>query len=657
MKRRIISSLLVLIMAVGIIGNISVGAVEYGVENQNMPAKTYTQKFSDVPPSHWGFSYIGEMVERGVLNGYPDGSYYPENTVTRAEFAKIMTVSAGISIYQPGYQYFDDVAIEEWYAPYIHSAYPFLSGYEYDFGRYYRPDVPALREDIAVALVKLKGYDTLGADESILDVMFTDAESISDNARIYVATAIERGLVSGYQDRTFRGQDSITRAEAATMLWRAYQYGDDNKVFDEEITAPTTAPQSTTVPSSTTKPIKTSAPIEDNDTTEMPKIESSDKNYIIDTIVKANVSNSHLYATDDGEYIYYYDGEDDAIYKINIENSSKIKICTLSSLEYENYETVTKTVVKEVEKTVPKTVEVTEDTEEEAEFDEEVEENSEIENEALEQETENEELNDEESAPYEEYEVVIEEIEEEVTEEELKGTYSDYCLEQIYYNSGNDKVLVKGYFSKYQTVKSNTPKSDEKIIWYEIDGNDLEVYSDLYLKDRNGSSLNRDIVIGNTDNGNVIVSDYYGNMYIYDLENKKLENVIGRDRSCKYIYTEENSFYGLRVNYANMVLCKYNFITQQWEQQWDDFTEYNLYGLKDQIFYLWNIEEGSIYKIASDGNPQKQDIDLINDVEIIDFNNMPSSNVNESVDRLFIINGCYIFYDKDAAAWRVIKER
>ena len=116
---------------------------------------------------------------------------------------------------------------------YVEAAYPYLSGYAINNSSYYQPSMPALREDIAVALVKLKGYDTAGYDESVLTTMFSDAYSISAAARPYTATAVQRGLVSGYEDDTFRGQQGITRAEAAALLWRAYRYGNDNKAFGD----------------------------------------------------------------------------------------------------------------------------------------------------------------------------------------------------------------------------------------------------------------------------------------------------------------------------------------------------------------------------------------------------------------------------------------
>lgn len=207
--------------------------VGYGEELSSAPTKSYSQKFNDVKKKHWAFSYIGEMSERGVLNGYPNGNFYPENNVTRGEFAKIMTLAAGLTIPKNASSSYTDVDDDDWYCPYIETARYYLSGYVTNGRSYYLPESNALREDIAVALVKLKGYDTTGYDESILKAMFTDWQSISTSARKYVAVAVEQGLVSGYDDDTFRGQGAVTRAETATLLWRAYQYGNGNKDFEQ----------------------------------------------------------------------------------------------------------------------------------------------------------------------------------------------------------------------------------------------------------------------------------------------------------------------------------------------------------------------------------------------------------------------------------------
>ena len=50
--------------------------------------------FSDLTSEHWAYKNVTNLVENGVINGYPDGTYRPEKTITRGEFFKlIMTVS------------------------------------------------------------------------------------------------------------------------------------------------------------------------------------------------------------------------------------------------------------------------------------------------------------------------------------------------------------------------------------------------------------------------------------------------------------------------------------------------------------------------------------------------------------------------------------
>lgn len=218
-------------------------AVEYGEELKNTPTRKYSQTFTDVTENHWAFSYIGELVSDGVLEGYMDGKFRPENNVTRAEFAKIMVTAAGLKTTTAQATTFEDVSLTDWYSPYIETAKDFLTGYNYGGSAMYLPNKAALREDIAVALVKLKGYDVSIADLGMLQVMFSDYDSISESAKRYVAVAVERGLVSGYNDGTFKGQQSITRAEAAALIWRANQYGSDNKIMGSETTSvPTEAP-------------------------------------------------------------------------------------------------------------------------------------------------------------------------------------------------------------------------------------------------------------------------------------------------------------------------------------------------------------------------------------------------------------------------------
>jgi|GEM_PF-3737598 len=206
--------------------------------------KVYTQTFQDVPTDHWAFQYIEELVECGVISGYPDGTYQPDRIVSREEFAKIMVLASGLKTLQVSISKYEDVPLDHWASAYIETASPYLTAYQSGSTLLFKPTDGALREDMAVALVKLKGYDTAAADLGLLQTMFSDVNTISTSAQPYVALAVDHGIISGYTDGTFRGQKTITRAEAAAILVRAFQYGDDSKIVvdDTEITPSTTEP-------------------------------------------------------------------------------------------------------------------------------------------------------------------------------------------------------------------------------------------------------------------------------------------------------------------------------------------------------------------------------------------------------------------------------
>jgi len=214
--------------------------------------------FSDVGSQYWANGAIEALSARKVISGYPDGKYRPEKIVTRAEFAKIMTLAAGLTAKKVTEVSFADIEAKDWHAPYVETAKGYLSGYRLPNGSMiFDPDAPALREDIAVAIVKLKGYDkTRLADRSIIEGMFTDYDSISDYAKDYVALAVENKLISGFPDDTFRAQKPITRAEAAAILYRAYQFGSDNKEGQA------VEPVKTDIPDVQEQPVKIDFPIE-----------------------------------------------------------------------------------------------------------------------------------------------------------------------------------------------------------------------------------------------------------------------------------------------------------------------------------------------------------------------------------------------------------
>lgn len=81
--------------------------------------QTYSNTFSDVAKSHWAANYIGYMQQFGIITGYADGSFRPDASVTRAEFAAIASRFERLT---EGTKSFSDVPSSHWAAKYINFA-------------------------------------------------------------------------------------------------------------------------------------------------------------------------------------------------------------------------------------------------------------------------------------------------------------------------------------------------------------------------------------------------------------------------------------------------------------------------------------------------------------------------------------------------------
>jgi len=192
--------------------------------------------FKDVNQNHWAYEYIMWLFERNIIEGVGNGYFDPNGTVTRAQFAKMMVLTLKLDLYSPDTPSFLDVKKSNWEYAYVESAKPYLTGFRTANGDYYRPSQPAVREDMAVALVKAMGYQNDTVDESILN-RFADANKISPNLRRYVALSVKHGLIEGKTgggQPLFDPQGNLTRAEAATLLYRAFKKNEEKVTYDED---------------------------------------------------------------------------------------------------------------------------------------------------------------------------------------------------------------------------------------------------------------------------------------------------------------------------------------------------------------------------------------------------------------------------------------
>jgi len=167
--------------------------------------------FSDIQ-GHWAQKNIEELIERGAINGYPDQTFQPGRSITRAEFISVLVKALSL---EPGSgRIFTDTA-NHWARTSIATAAAHGITNGYDENRF-GPDDLISREQIAVMLQKAALLSYAG-EKSV----FSDTELISDWAADAVCICSGYGVVKGYEDNTFRPQRSATRAEAAAMIVRA----------------------------------------------------------------------------------------------------------------------------------------------------------------------------------------------------------------------------------------------------------------------------------------------------------------------------------------------------------------------------------------------------------------------------------------------------
>lgn len=198
------------------------------------PSFAESKSFSDVNSMDWYFEAVMTLAGKGIISGYDDGTFKPLENVHRDAFATMMVKSLNLNLEKPSSASFEDVEKSHWAYKYVETSKYYMTGYVSNGKYYFKPSNNAVREDMAVALVKALKYDISG-NESHLE-KFIDADEISSNLKDYVATAVKHGLMSGSPvdgGFEFSPQSDLTRAETAALLMNLIK-SEKVEVADEE---------------------------------------------------------------------------------------------------------------------------------------------------------------------------------------------------------------------------------------------------------------------------------------------------------------------------------------------------------------------------------------------------------------------------------------
>lgn len=203
---------------------VMLASVPVFAENEPSTSKTM---FSDTN-GHWAQTTIETMAMIKGFVGYPDGTFQPDQALTRAEFLAALVRAANKGMrFRPQdpvrseSKGFEDVEPTHWYDPVVKTALARSWIISTDYGTSLQPNEPITRKEVARILARV--FKQLAVDLPDRSVRaFQDVEQ-SASFRTDIDEASGLGLLTGYPDGTFRPNGTLTRAEASSVLLRTLQ--------------------------------------------------------------------------------------------------------------------------------------------------------------------------------------------------------------------------------------------------------------------------------------------------------------------------------------------------------------------------------------------------------------------------------------------------
>lgn len=153
-------------------------------------------------------------MNRGLVNGYPDGTFKPERLITRQEWVVLLNRLLAPELEIQTVSFMDANQISNWALKSIQAsvALNWINGYP---DGTFKPNKTLTRAEAAVIIAKALRLDI---SLEAVSTKYTDDDKIPSWARSYVQAATEQGLFKGMVDGRFAPNKALTRAEAVTLL-------------------------------------------------------------------------------------------------------------------------------------------------------------------------------------------------------------------------------------------------------------------------------------------------------------------------------------------------------------------------------------------------------------------------------------------------------
>ena len=193
----------------------NIGRASYDIE----VGEEWTPVFTDTK-DYWAATYVDYLYTSGITTGYSDGTFRPNQNITRAQFAVMLyrylgldeSKYAGVKL-----PFADNSQIADYAVPAIKALYTegIINGSTGSDGKlYFNPNASLTRAQAATMIGRTqeKGYATV-------ELTFTDAGKIPVYATYYIQTMAAQGIIGGYTDGSFKPNANITRGQMAKILY------------------------------------------------------------------------------------------------------------------------------------------------------------------------------------------------------------------------------------------------------------------------------------------------------------------------------------------------------------------------------------------------------------------------------------------------------
>lgn len=189
----------------------NLGSQSYQVENKVSVTGT-GYEWRDIQ-GHWAESMIKDAMAKGIVNGFDDGLFRPDDSLTRAQFAAMLVRALSLEE-EEALAFADAEQIPDWAKSEISKAVKagIIQGYE---DNSFRAEQAVSRSEIAVMIAR-----AMKLTEENDALPFADHDIIPDWAKGWVAGAVRQGLIDGRSNNEFAPNASATRAEAVVLVLR-----------------------------------------------------------------------------------------------------------------------------------------------------------------------------------------------------------------------------------------------------------------------------------------------------------------------------------------------------------------------------------------------------------------------------------------------------